>query len=408
MKHQHTDIIILGAGIAGYEAYRNLAKQLKRTGSKQTITLVDQNNYFTFVPLLHEVASGSVLPSHASFPLREVVANTPHTFLCGTVSHVDPKKKEVTINETIYSYDTCVVALGSISNMFNVPGSKEYAYRVRTLDQAIALNQTLICKLEESERTELHINIVGGGYTGIEIASEFAELKRNEIKTLYPHIRVSISIIQAADKLVPLLPARARNKIIQRLEALEVTHVLGTPATKVTSTELHLGNTAVQSDLTIWVTGFTTLAPTYFDEAYIEHARVPVTNHLHIENYPDTYVIGDMAMIHDPDNDDIIYPQLGEAAHHEGVYVAKHIVNKQKKKAHKHFHFKSKGQLMPVGEWYGIGIFGPFVFSGRFMWWLRRTVYVLFMPGIIRKLRIVADWTFVDKQHRHMVKLHQD
>lgn len=410
MKRQHADILILGAGIAGYETFRCLKKKLKRAGSDKIITLVDQNNYFTFIPLLHEVSAGSVLPSHASFALREIVTNTPHQFVSATVTSVDPKKKLVTTKTCRFTYDTCVVALGSVSNLFNVPGAKQYTYRVRTLEQAIALNQAVVHKLEEGDRTSLTINVVGGGYTGVEIASEFAQLRAEEFTELYPHIEVTINIIQAEDKLVPLLPARARRKITARLEKLGITIHLGKRAAKVTKDTLTVvggEEERLANDITIWVTGFTTEAPSFFAEEFVERNRIPVTNHLQLEAYKDTYVIGDMALIKDPDSDDIIYPQLAEAAHHEGMYVAKHYINELKNKPTHHFHFRSKGQLIPVGEWYGIGIFGPLVFSGKFIWWLRRTIYVLFMPGFIRKLRIVADWTFVSRSTRHLIKLRQ-
>jgi NADH dehydrogenase len=406
MAHTKTDILILGAGIAGYEAYRTLCKKLNRSGIKKTITIVDQNNYFTFTPLLHEVASGAVLPSHASFPIREVLVRTPHQFVCATVTHIDPKQKRVTTSRGDMTYEQCIVALGSVSNLFDVPGADEHTYRVRTLEHAVSLNQALICKLEEPGRTSLSLNVVGGGYTGIEIAAEFAHLKKEELSRMYPHIAISIHVIQAGELLVPNLPAKARLKIMKRLDVLGVQTHLESPAKKVTASTLTIGNSeTLPNDITIWVTGFTTNAPSYFDAAYVSHARVPVTNHLHLENHPDTYVIGDMALIRDPDNDDIIYPQLGEAAHHEGIYVANHIINTAKKRPHKHFHFRSRGQLMPVGEWYGIGVFGPIVLSGKFMWWLRRTVYVMFMPGFVRKLRIVADWTFISKSTRHLTRL---
>ena len=408
MKERTTDIVILGAGIAGYEAYRTLITQLKKYSIQKKITIVDQNNYFTFTPLLHEVAAGAVLPSHASFAIREIVAGTPHEFVCGTITNIDVKKKVVTTTNGTIHYDMCIVALGSISNLYGVPGAAEYAYQVRTLSEAIALNQAIICKLEETERTTLTINVVGGGYTGVEIASELAQLNKEEIHELYPHISATINLLQSSDTLVPYLPAKARNHIVTRLQTLGVNVLTNTPVQKITQESVYTSDTAtLPNDITVWVTGFTTNAPSYIDAAYIERDRVRVTNTLQLDDAPDTYVIGDMAYIRDPDNDDIIYPQLGEAAHHAGMYAARHIINRLRNKPTPHFHFKSKGQLIPVGEWYGIGIFGPFVFSGKFMWWLRRTVYVLFMPGLIRKLRIVADWTFISKGTRHLTRIHK-
>lgn len=408
MKERSTDIVILGAGIAGYEAYRTLVRLFKKHTISKTITIIDQNNYFTFTPLLHEVAAGAVLPSHASFAIREIVAKTPHQFICGTVQHIDTQKKIVTTTNGTIVFDMCIVALGSISNLYGVPGAKEHTFQVRTLSEAITLNQAIICKLEDTERTSLTINVIGGGYTGVEIASELAQLNKEEIHDLYPHISVTINILQSGDTLVPYLPAKARNKITDRLQFLGVRILTNTPVCKITSAYVYTSETEkLPNDITVWVTGFTTNAPLYFDNTYIERDRVRVTNTLQLADTPDTYVIGDMAYIRDPDNDDIIYPQLGEAAHHAGMYVAKHITNRLRNKTTPHFHFKSKGQLMPVGEWYGIGIFGPFVFSGKFMWWLRRTVYVLFMPGCIRKLRIIADWTFISKGRRHLTRIHK-
>ena len=91
----HADILILGAGIGGYEVYRTLNKLLRRRQLNQIITIVDRDNYFTFAPLLHEVASGSVEPSHCAIPLREIVYKTPHQFIKAEALKIDPKKKIV-------------------------------------------------------------------------------------------------------------------------------------------------------------------------------------------------------------------------------------------------------------------------------------------------------------------------
>ena len=88
-----TDVVILGAGVGGYEAFRTLTDQLKHHNLKKKITLIDRNNYFTFTPMLHEVASGSVLPTHAAVAIRELIYKTPHQFLKATVKKIDPKNK---------------------------------------------------------------------------------------------------------------------------------------------------------------------------------------------------------------------------------------------------------------------------------------------------------------------------
>jgi len=101
MKNINTDIVVLGAGIGGYETFRCLNKNLKRAGIKKNILLVDQNNYFTFTPLLHEVASGAVQQQHATIPIRELMHKTKHDFLRAKVLKILPEKKQVNTSKKI-------------------------------------------------------------------------------------------------------------------------------------------------------------------------------------------------------------------------------------------------------------------------------------------------------------------
>ena len=102
-----TDILILGAGIGGFETFRTLSNQLKRKGINKTITLVDKNNYFTFTPMLHEVASGSVIPFHVAIPLRELVHDTPHQFLKTRIVSIHPEINQVMTEHDTIEYDWC-------------------------------------------------------------------------------------------------------------------------------------------------------------------------------------------------------------------------------------------------------------------------------------------------------------
>ena len=166
----HADILILGAGIGGYEVYRTLNKLLRRRQLNQIITIVDRDNYFTFAPLLHEVASGSVEPSHCAIPLREIVYKTPHQFIKAEALKIDPKKKIVATSEGNVSYDYCVVGLGSGVNFFGVPGAAQYSHTIRTLAGAARLHETIIEKLEDT-RNITAITVVGGGLSGVEVAA---------------------------------------------------------------------------------------------------------------------------------------------------------------------------------------------------------------------------------------------
>ncbi|HBB37860.1 MAG TPA: hypothetical protein DEP63_01855 [Candidatus Magasanikbacteria bacterium] len=395
MKKQHhmtADILILGAGIGGYETFRSLAKRLKKFQDRR-ITIVDKNNYFTFVPMLHEAATGSIEPTHCAIPLRALVAGTPHTFCKASIEKIDPAKKIVHTSLGTISYNVCVIALGSTTNYFHTPGAKEHSEHVRTLDGAMHLKHTFIDTIETCGDEPVSLNIVGGGYTGIEVAGQYADLAKKDLKKLYPHKKIVIRILQAGDTILPYMPIKVQKKVTKKLTQEGVLIDTQTKVTKVTKQSITLSDgRTLPSDITIWTAGFETEGKTFLKTGTNDHGRVSVTGELLMEGYDHTYALGDIAHIQDPKTN-IAYPQLAEAAYHEGQYAAKHIARSLKHKHTGPFRFHSKGQLMPVGDWYGVAQIGPFLLFGKLAWWIRRTVYVLFMPGFLRKIRIVFDWT---------------
>lgn len=403
----HADIIIVGAGIAGYEAFRTLSRQLKRYGIKKTITLIDQNNFFTFVPLLHEVASGAVEPTHASVPIRELIHNTPHTFIRARMTRIDPEEKIVSTTAGNITFETCVIATGSTTNYFNTPGAKEHTYHVRTLRDALTLQSALLSKLESCSVCPIDITIVGGGYTGVELAAEFAQLTNHELKQLYPTGKASVTIIDPNETILSLLPKKVQTKITAHLTHMGVTIINNERVTAVSSETLTLASgKTLPNSITIWSTGFTSDAGSFLPESCVEKGRVATNQYLQTKQYPSIYALGDVARIVDPTNPEVVYPQLGEAAHKAGEYVGTHIVRTLLGKTTKPFHFKSHATLMPIGEWYGVAIFSPrIIFFGKLAWWMRRTAYVLFMPGFLRKLRIILDWTLMSFGFRHIIDL---
>lgn len=392
MTQKTTDILILGAGIGGYETFRTLERLLSWYGIKKTITIVDENNYFTFTPLLHEVASGSVEPSHCTFSLREMVYKTPHNFIQVTVKSVEAEKNTVTTSEGAITYEFCVMALGSGVHFFNTPGAETYAHTVRTLTKAMNLREQIIKHLEQTP-AHMAITVVGAGYTGVEVAGQMAFLHEHTLKKIYPKTKITIRIVESSQTAVPQLPARAQRKIIKRLTKLNVELLFGKRVEEVAQESIKLDSgEELPSDHTIWCTGIRNVADSFIDKDHCEKSRLPVTSSLNHKNYSNFYGIGDIALGYNKGSDQP-FPQLGEVAHKQGEYVARHIVATLRNRKIPPFHFKSRGMLMPIGERYAIAVIGPFVISGLFAWWLRRTVYVLFMPGLVRKLKLIMDWT---------------
>jgi NADH dehydrogenase len=391
-QHLSTDILILGAGIGGYTVFDHLANELKKNKIDKTITIVDQNNYFTFTPLLHEVASGSVEPQHATISLRELIYKTPHHCLQTKVERILPQIKTVQTGLGDIHYEYCIIALGSGVNFYNILGAKKFSYSVRTLNEALHLRNDLIKKLENSPK-ELIINIIGGGYTGVEVAGQLSSLAKHDLKKLYPQTKIDLNIIQSASTIAPQLPKRAQEKIINRLKKLGVKIFFNSSVDEVREDKIILKDQILPSDVTVWCAGVDNFAANFLDVNYCERGRLSVNEYLQIDNLTDTYAIGDIACGHNQEENSI-YPQIGEVAQAQGKYVAKHLISKMIDKNIKPFHFKSKGTLMPIGDNYGVVVLRKnIILAGFFAWWLRRTVYLVFMPGKLRKIKIVINWT---------------
>lgn len=401
-----TDVLILGAGIGGYETFRTLSKLMKRKGIKKKITIVDKNNYFTFIPMLHEVAAGSIEPTHCAVPLRELVHGTAHEFIKAEVKGIDPDAKIVATSEGRIAYDFCVVALGSGTNYFNIPGAGVYTHHVRDLNAAMALHNKIIDLLEDNSTKNINIVVAGGGFTGVEIAGQFYDLADKDVRHLYPRIRINISIIESRELLLKFMPDKVRKKITQRFKNQGINIYLNSRVKEVQKDCILLEDEKkIPSDLTIWTTGFENIANRFLPESYVENGRIPVGKYLNHPKADSLYAVGDIMFRKDPKSD-IPYPQLAEAAHKEGEYVARHIVERLAgKKYRKSFIFKAKGTLMPIGDWYGVMVIGPFILFGPLAWWIRRTVYLFFMPGLIRKIKIAIDWTLHSFGFRYIIEM---
>jgi len=403
-KEVKTDVLILGAGIGGYETFRNLDKHFRRNGIDKQITIVDKNNYFTFVPMLHEAAAGSIEPDHCAIPLRELTRGSRHRFIKAAVTKILPEKKKVETSETTIHYEYCVVALGSVTNYFDIPGAKTYTHHVRSLEGAVNLHEGIIHTLEDYQTNSINLVVVGGGFTGVEVAGQFCDFAQKDIKKLYPHVKTSISIIESGDLLLKFMPDKVREKITARLKKRGVKMFLQNRVKKVEPGAVVLkDNTRLPSDITIRTAGFKNIGEEFLPSSYCENGRIAVTSYLTSIKNECLYAIGDIMYLCKPDSQ-IPYPQLAEAAYKEGKYVAKQITARIKNKKIKPFEFKPKGTLMPVGDWYGVLVKGRFVLYGPIAWWIRRTVYLQFMPGTIRKMKIAFDWTMHTFGFRYIIE----
>lgn len=385
LQEQYSDIIIVGAGSGGFQSFVTLQKLIRKYRLNKTITLIDSQPFFTFVPLLHEVSAGTISGDAACVPLAPLV-RSPHQFLNTTVTRIDPTSKLVLTESGSISYDHCIIATGSTTNFFGVSGAAEHAHTVRTRAEAERLAAAIddLCR----GSAQATITVVGGGYTGVEVAGEIGHRMKH-------HKHVSVQLIHGRDDIAPTMPPALRKKSARALERLGVRLILNTRVTGVTPTHVEVtGADPIPSSLTIWTTGFLCTGDSLVvdpDGSLTDRGRYVVDDHLQTRA-PHVWAVGDVALITDPSRPKEFYPQLAESAYDAGIYLAHHIVHLYRNKTTKPFVFHQKGSLLPLGWWYAVGTIGRFSFSGWWLWIIRQGVYVVFLPTLRAKVRLVREW----------------
>jgi len=233
-------------------------------------------------------------------------------------------------------------------------------------------------------------------------------LIKKDLNSLYQDKNFKITIVQSQDELLPYTPEKVRATACKKLEKEGVKILLKTRVKEVTENSVILDNgDSIKSHLTAWTAGFSTIGDCYVGADACEKGQIIVNQYLQSKADPDLYAIGDIALAHDIETGAPL-PKLGEIAHLEGEHVAKNLAKQIKNKPLIPFNHKSKGVLIPIGDWFAVAHLGPFTFHGRFAWWLRRTIYLAFIPGYLRKLRIIIDWTLHSLGFRHTVDLDLD
>ncbi len=175
-------VVILGGGFAGIQT----AIELSRVASEDAfdVTLVADQNYFLFTPLLPQVASSTVDPRHIAQPIRDLRAQRSFRFLRGEVERVDLERKQCCTCDATLDYDYLVVAPGSRADYFGIAGARENTFNFKSLEDAVVLREHVLDMCEHADHSTdaaqrvrmLTFVIVGGGYTGVELVTELHDL----------------------------------------------------------------------------------------------------------------------------------------------------------------------------------------------------------------------------------------
>ena len=388
-------VVIVGGGFAGANAVLGLRD------SRVRVTLIDRNVYKTFQPLLYQVATAGLNPGDVTMFLRGLSLKVPNMrYRQGEVVGVDPERKIVTLNEgqrgdQELSYDYLVLAGGATTTYFGTPGAEEHAMPMYTRAQALAIRDRVFSELERSSREawrthdKLHVCIVGGGPTGVEIAWALADFRMQELDILYPEMdpgTLQVTVLQRGDELLKEFSDKYRQYAADELRDRGVTLRLGHGVKEVGYDHVVLDDDSIlESDITIWAAGVA--VPDAVSEWGLpqdKRGRLAVDDHLQVKDFPGVYAAGDIAAQDEP------LPQLAQPAIQTGAAVARSIAADVKGKARPTFSYTNLGTMATIGRHAAIAEI-PFLggLSGSMGWAAWLGVHITKMLGH-RNQRAVA------------------
>jgi NADH dehydrogenase len=419
-------ILIVGAGFAGTNAARELARLLPRPEHGE-ITLVDEDDYQLFTPMLTEAAGGEVEARHIARPLSDLPARI--TFERGRVAEIDLANRKVTLtnatkngdstegdendkrdnggapgeNRRTLEADQLVIALGSVPNFHDIPGVAEHSLTVKSLEDAAAIRDHVLKVLEHAEaesgdderRAALTFVVGGGGFTGVETMAAVNDLARAGVER-YPHTRkrdVRALIVTPEERLLPELSAELAAYAQRKLEARGVEVRLKTKITGAGRGYVELdGGERVETRTLIWAGGVKpNPVAERLDCRHGKHGGIVVDECCRVTDRAGVWALGDCAEIPKPDSKGT-YSPTAQNATREGALVARNIVATLRGQEPKPFRYRPLGELALVGRHAGVARVFGLNFSGLPAWLLWRAVYWVKMPDALQRVRILLDW----------------
>ena len=400
-------IIILGGGFGGVYAAIHLEKLLARVDAVE-ICLISHDNFFLFTPMLHEIAASDLEITNIVNPLRKLLRKVE--VLVGDVNEIDLPNKRVLISHGYrkhslqIDYDHLVIALGSITNFYDIPGLADLAVPMKSLRDAIQLRAQILRHLEEAnfkcnpaERQSLLTFVVaGGGFAGVETVAALNDFVRDALP-FYPNLSegmLRVVLVHSGPVILPELGESLGRHTQKVLEGRGVEIQLNTRVKSMTENKVFLAYTApIPCGTLVWTAG---TVPSPLISTLLcakERGRIVVNQFLQVPDWPDVWAVGDCAFVPDIKNPGKSHPPTAQHAIREGKVVAQNIAAALLGRPGKPFSFKTIGLLASIGRRTGVARIFGYNFSGFFAWWIWRTIYPSKLPGLDKKVRVAFDWT---------------
>ena len=403
-------VLILGGGFAGL----NAAQKLRRAPVE--VTLIDRRNFHLFQPLLYQVATGSLSPGEICAPLRGVLTKQKNArVLLGEAADIDPDAKQAKLRDgAAFAYDSLIVATGSKTSYYGNDAWREYAPSLKTIEEATAIRHKILYAFERAERSVtdaeerewLTFVIVGAGATGLELAGALAEIANETLKNDFRRINpkdARIILMEGGNRVLAAYPPDLSEKAENLVKRLGVEVMKDVMATCIDNT----GVTYKRGDATeklvaktvLWAGGVMTNT---FGMKLAERTkaetdrggRIKVQPDLTIPNYPDIFVVGDLAAAAQS-KDGKTLPGVAQVAIQGGAYAAKSIrARLQGKKDLQPFHYFDKGDMAVIGRAAAVANVFGLHFWGLPAWLIWLFIHLMYIVEFQNRVLVFVQWGF--------------
>jgi len=435
-------VLIVGGGAGGLELATGLGDTLGKRGTAE-ITLIDQNRTHVWKPKLHEIASGSMDMSahevdylaqahwhHFRFRIGEMTALDRERREVRVAPYLDDEGREVT-PDRVFGYDTLVLALGSLSNDFGTPGVAAHALKLESKADAQRFHARMVnaCIHAHAQTTplrpeQLHVAIIGAGATGVELAAELHRTTREVVAFGLDRVDadkdIQVSLIEAADRVLPALPPRLSEATQELLRKLGVVVHTSAKVAEVRPAGVRLedGRT-LPAELVVWAAGVKA-ADFLKDIAGLETVRsnqIVVRPTLQTTRDENIFAIGDCAACAWPEANGGkggLVPPRAQAAHQQASHVAAQIRRRLTGKPLKDYRYRDFGSLVSLGEFSTVGnmmgglIGGSLMIEGAFARVMYVSLYKMHELALHGFLKVALDTLarLITRRTEPHVKLH--
>lgn len=379
-------ICVLGGGFGGLYTALNLTQFPWNAAAPPEITLVDQRDRFLFAPLLYELLTGELETWEIAPPFAKLLAGTPIQFQQQAVATIDVNDKTVELaDQSTLAYDYLVLALGGETPMNLVPGAADHAIPFRTVTDAYRLEEALK-RVEQSDQEKIRVAIVGGGYSGVELACKLAERLGD---------RGRLRIIEMADQILRTSPDFNRDAAMKALSDRHVLLDLETRVSMITADTITLSyndqDDELPVDIVMWTVG-TKVADIVKPLPLAQTARhqLKVNTKLQTIDRSEIFALGDLAESFDATGERVV--STAQSTLQQAQYAAWNIWASECDRPLLPFRYQHLGEMMTLGldnatlTGLGLTLDGPLAHVAR------RLAYLYRMPTFEHQIKVGLNW----------------